>query len=606
MAATVLLEGFCHARPGYGTTEYAACGGIALILLFCRLSAIRLEAHIMPATRPLRLRFRKMVGWYDPTQLIRTGIEVIISTLFARHSDGRRIDAIATPEEKGLDYRDEKYLDPNGRFWFDFTADCGDGWHSTYSVAYYITRPLLDLQSVHLARGRLLILGGDLVYPTPSQTEYDARLVAPYTIGTCSQGDHEADVLAIPGNHDWYDSLVAFRRIFCCGRKFASFNTRQTRSYFSARLPAGWWLLGIDTQLDHDIDELQFKYFLAVVANIPFNDKVILCCAEPTWIVNAKPNEDLLSFTKPLLDQLEAILDSRLVLSLAGDIHHYRRHSNKSGRHRITCGTGGAFLHPTHEISSNAVEGYICEKSFPSIEESRRITFHNLLFMFKNPKFGLVSGFAYLIVAWENGLYVGEDFQAVSIKDIGQMGLRQFPDAVVAAVHSALLSPVGFTFYLILITGFIFFADRSSKYFRWVGGTVHAMTHVVAGFFIYWLAAYFPVTILGLPHKSIPQYLIAGSILFTLGWVAGSVILGIYLLISFNVFGKHWNEAFSSLQIQDWKGFVRGFIGKDGCLNLFFVGIKRVPRRWKAEGAILKPFDKKHTEPVIVDHIKIP
>ena len=32
-----------------------------------------------------------MVRWYDPGQLFRTGIEVVVSTLFGRHSDSRRL-----------------------------------------------------------------------------------------------------------------------------------------------------------------------------------------------------------------------------------------------------------------------------------------------------------------------------------------------------------------------------------------------------------------------------------------------------------------------------------------------------------------------------------
>ena len=39
---------------------------------------------------------KNMVGWYGPAQLLRTGLEVIVSTLFAQHSDSRRLDAIAT------------------------------------------------------------------------------------------------------------------------------------------------------------------------------------------------------------------------------------------------------------------------------------------------------------------------------------------------------------------------------------------------------------------------------------------------------------------------------------------------------------------------------
>src|SRR5215204_3175768 len=37
----------------------------------------------------------KMVGWYDPFQLARTGYEVIVSAMFGKHADKRVIQAIA-------------------------------------------------------------------------------------------------------------------------------------------------------------------------------------------------------------------------------------------------------------------------------------------------------------------------------------------------------------------------------------------------------------------------------------------------------------------------------------------------------------------------------
>ena len=41
-----------------------------------------------------------------------------------------------------------------------------------------------------------------------------------------------------------------------------------------------------------------------------------------------------------------------------------------------------------------------------------------------------------------------------------------------------------------------------------------------------------------------------------LGWLAGSIILGVYLYVSLNRFGRHANEAFSALAIPDWKNFL--------------------------------------------------
>jgi hypothetical protein len=84
-----------------------------------------------------------------------------------------------------------------------------------------------------------------------------------------------------------------------------------------------------------------------------------------------------------------------------------------------------------------------------------------------------------------------------------------------------------------------------------------------------------------LPFGSNLQLLSAGLLIIIAGWIAGSVIMGIYLLVSLNVFKRHSNEAFSSLRIEDWKNFLRMRINERGDLTIFPVGIRRVPRRWK-------------------------
>jgi hypothetical protein len=100
-----------------------------------------------------------MVGWYDPGQLIRTGIEVAISTLFGRHSDYRLTEALTTggdrpPSDKPyfdhtFHYKvdGEHYVPDPARqcdeLWIDYVGDVGDGWDSTYSVAHYLSRPEL-------------------------------------------------------------------------------------------------------------------------------------------------------------------------------------------------------------------------------------------------------------------------------------------------------------------------------------------------------------------------------------------------------------------------------------------------------------------------------
>jgi len=83
--------------------------------------------------------------------------------------------------------------------------------------------------------------------------------------------------------------------------------------------------------------------------------------------------------------------------------------------------------------------------------------------------------------------------------------------------------------------------------------------------------------------------------------------MGLYLLISLNGFGAHGNEAFSSLAIEDWKNFVRLKIDRDGRLWIYPVGIRRVPRAWKAGATVrepewvLDPADKEATPPMLIE-----
>jgi len=51
--------------------------------------------------------------------------------------------------------------------------------------------------------------------------------------------------------------------------------------------------------------------------------------------------------------------------------------------------------------------------------------------------------------------------------------------------------------------------------------------------------------------------------------------------VSLNVFGRHANEAFSALRIEDFKHFLRLHIAPDGTLTIHPIRIDRVPRRWR-------------------------
>src|SRR5688500_5549587 len=131
----------------------------------------------------------KMVGWYDPTQLLKTGKKTVISTIIGENADPRLVNA-AAPDENYFDYSKELKFSGSGEFedsgddrkeiWIDYVSDLGDGWNSTYSVAYSAARQLIETSGKTLERGEILIFGGDEVYPTATSDEYEKRLVRPY------------------------------------------------------------------------------------------------------------------------------------------------------------------------------------------------------------------------------------------------------------------------------------------------------------------------------------------------------------------------------------------------------------------------------------------
>jgi Calcineurin-like phosphoesterase len=554
---------------------------------------------------------RRMVGWYNPPQLLRTGALVIISQQFALHADNREIQAIANPGVGLKDYAAE--LPHDEPLWLDFVADCGDGWNSTYAVASALSQESLHLshngQTFDLERARILIFGGDLVYPTPTGEGYEARLIQPYLDALPRCPTPQPDVWALPGNHDWYDSLVRFRRLFCTGGSFGCWRTQQKLSYFAMKLPHHWWLFGVDVQLLHDLDHRQLDYFTNALTHVGAQDGIILCGAEPYWIERATNSIHPSQHIRGLFETLLAQMGDRLKLAIAGDLHYYRRMRAHGDRHLVTCGTGGAFLHPTHVEAHEVVPGYEPAARFPDKGTSKGLTWHNLLFPLRNPLFGVVPAAFYLLVAWSTGLLIGEKFAGgTALRELGMLGLSHFWQAVTVGIHSAILSPIGVALYMVIFSGFIIFTNTRSTAFRWIAGTLHGLTHVLVGFLIFWGATYLCISVWGFTPKSIDQYLLAAVIIVAGAWISGSLVVGIYLLISLNFLQQHVTEAFSSLRIQDWKGFLRMQLRPDGQLNVFFVGIRRVPRHWREAGTIGPRWisnDSRASQPTIEDRFDI-
>lgn len=633
---------------------------------------------------PRQVKQAKMVCWHDPGQLLQTGKQVVISLILGRHADRRLLESLTIDAEyydfsgQPIDEEYERKRDDvivkahpyplpelAGEVWIDYVSDVGDGWNPTYAVAHHLAQERLKVAGVDqpLPRGNILIFGGDGAYPTAARDVYLERLQRPYECAFYEKCAPQPYAFALPGNHDWYDSLASFSEIFSSWlvRDFANgaWRTPQGRSYFAARLPHDWWMLGVDVQLTHDIDEPQVKYFEDVIKNrMQKGDRVIFCCAEPFWVYYELADEkERRRFENTRLYHLvhNLLKDQRLAVYLAGDLHHYYRVRDAAdgygddGALRITAGGGGAFLHPTHgEIEKAFVSDRDSDppKSYPDPKKSRELCNRNIRFWSKdgfprkNWQFGILTALLYLMTAWfmlsgignvrrERLLYYAHEAvnelasfnpfaseAAAEILGIGRILWKAAADAWGGALFS---SPFLTFLVAVVIAGFVAFTDTHKLWYRWVGGTAHAMAHLLSASFIGWLGCWIYVAIRDQLAVSAEQVdlrviLLAGIpaalTIALLGFIAGLFIMAFYLWFSLNVLGRHSNEAFSSLQIEDWKNFLRMKIDSQGALTIYPIGIDRVPRAWREAleddrtCSLFVPDsekDRKFTEPKLID-----
>jgi hypothetical protein len=483
-----------------------------------------------------------MVSWYDPAVLFRSGMRATLAQLFGRHSDRRLIEALGGQPQNAFDYSKQE----DGDFWLDYVADVGDGWNSTYAVAYWLSQPELalrteDSRSVSTQAGRVLLFGGDEVYPYPSRQAYEQGTEKPYATALVGRVERP-DVFAVPGNHDWYDSLVAFSRTFCRPeRGFAACRTQQTRSYFALRLPHHWWVLGVDLQLGDDLDEPQVQYFQRVAEALEEDARIVLCMPEPQWIYERSVQKDPSPDAAATRFLEQNILKRKISVFIAGDLHCYRRHEDPDGVQKIVWGGGGAFLRPTHvRHRARLVDGSEPRTAYPPPELSRRIAWRNLLFPFLNPRFFWLPAVLYTLTAWFASANLSEE----TVATVGS--------ALRAAAAAAVRDPVDGIWLLLFIGAFVAFTDTHVKWYRVAGGIVHAIAHLLLAFAIGWAAMLLATHWIGLPFGAVRHLLLAGAITFVASGFGGAWLIGLYLLISLQIFGRHDQHAFSSLRVQDY------------------------------------------------------
>lgn len=331
----------------------------------------------MSAKRPAKSErvFHKPVTWLLGPQLIGSLKGVIVRALY-----------------KQLDLRDWMYPTDalnmaqickhtgDEPFWFDYLADTGDGHAQTYTIAYLCMaelavkevpaandkvsvltaqRALADAE-MRLPRGSFLLVGGDTAYHVADEYTLESRFKNPFRWAcedlqaNSAEGKRDKDggleprpLLAIPGNHDYYDMLDGFNRLFrrpvterlnVDGDKdpqlaIPGFYRVQEATYFAAALPFDWWLYGIDTE--QDAIDFRQKTFLQSVHSKHTPKKLIVTTPAPTVVFHRQPevDEKIVVSLKGLglkthftRTDPDPIADGECRLDLSGDVHHYARY----------------------------------------------------------------------------------------------------------------------------------------------------------------------------------------------------------------------------------------------------------------------------------------
>lgn len=526
---------------------------------------------------------QKMVGWYQVKQLLFTGLKALLSYIFGNYSDRREIQAALSGSDR-FDFSQHDEL------WFDYVADVGDGFNSTFSVAKLLAQEQLAFENVQTQRGDILIMGGDQVYPTPEMHEYENRLKGPYQAALPRRDDQPSPALfAIPGNHDWYDGLTNFLKVFCQERHIGQWQTHQKRSYWAVQLPHRYWIWGIDIQLNSDIDQPQKNYFSDIVDQyMRPGDRVILCTAEPSWVFKDRYREEE-SYERLRFFEQRFILNNQfeLVATLSGDLHHYARYAKmENGQEtmqRITAGGGGAFLHPTHNLSDHLRkvedEDLDLKAVFPGKDASRELTSKNILFPFLNSSFSFFLSIFFLLLTWV--LETDASRGAASLLE----RLSETENILVAfdeIFHVLIRSPLSFILGLVLVAGFTWFADENAgkSRYTWMIGALHGGLQLLLCNLLIWSFAIINLRYLGLEVISVIQVALFAVEMILLGSILGGMLFGSYLMLSNLVLGIHDNEAFSALHEEDYKNFLRFHLTPTQ-LTIYPIGIKQIQKHWQ-------------------------
>ena len=599
-----------------------------------------------PTSRIELVTQEKPVNWLNPLQLLQSGLLAALAGVVGSFADSRALQAArngsGTPsatDERARAARER--LSQADSLWIDYIADTGDGWDATYAVAHTVARKEIEVDGQRLPRADLLLMGGDQVYPTPAGSAYRTRLVDPFSSalpghrrGPDETLDPDAPLLlATPGNHDWYDGLRGFNNLYCSGQNLGGWQSFQRGSYFAVQLPHGWWLWGVDLQLESELDGPQRDYFKAQARDkLGPGARVLLLVPEPSWIdegsfrASTQNDSDKLRTIEVQRartrgwKEIEALISAsgaRVAATLAGDLHHYARYAPAAGvageaetatplaaPQRITCGGGGAFLLGTHHLPDSLQMGRRNQPAvqrlaatYPDVATSRSLRNQAWKLPFTNVTFGLTLGFIYLLYAW---LLHSASLQPGALAAGGSLfaQLAQTPwswaggwSLVGQSAGLWLASPAALLWALLIVLGAAAFTGSSTggkpAWPGWIGGALHGLLHLKLASCLIWALA--RLDLFGWAGASACSQGCGGAALPSLllslqvglgGWLIGCLLFGLWLVACDAWAGWHEQEVFSAQSIGSHRCFLRMRVSRDA-LEIHPIGIPTAHRRWR-------------------------
>ena len=441
---------------------------------------------------------------------------------------------------------------------------------------------------------------------------------------------------AIPGNHDWYDGLVAFRRNFCESwinydaptgspaalppderlDRIAAWRAFQSRSYFAVKLPHDWWLWGVDSQLEAQVDAVQMDFFRTVrdlMDRTAPRGRVILATARPSWCDDPahndasvlSPHQYLCWFVDKMFPDGE--WKSRVRLVLTGDKHHYARYEpadRTTEPDLVTCGGGGAFLSSTHHLKDEITPfwdeagypqmsrtTYTRSHEYPETDRSRGLRWRALLTPFRNPSLVPFIGgvYALLLVALAASTPPGDGWFLSRLPGLGDYDWETPSVSLLGQVAPVLVAA------LALLGLLVAFASHGSGGRTWparIAGLLHWAGHlalvVLAGDRFRAASDWLEAKQGEWGDAQILVVAVVGSTALLLAFgLVGGLLMAVYLLGS-DLVRLHDNESFASFRYEGYKSHLRIHVAEDA-LHVRAIGIRDVPKKWDPDGRVYRP-----------------